>query len=235
MLRNVSQQGACHASFTKSLGCASQYVCAGHFFVLALTKTIRPLRCTLTTLQPSGPSCQACSKRAPHVASSTYVVADDAVSAADAAIDYRCPPGAPPGTRFAVMDPVPCHCVTAGAVGASGHGSNANSCQEEGVGRKRKAGSAAGGGGGEVLQRTWEPYEPPVLWPVNRDKIAYQRGRGPVAHGLRLQSAYAQQGDAWGTGEPAFSSYHHMFKVTTPALTRSGYSRLFQLSARHGQ
>lgn len=68
-------------------------------------------------------------------------------------------------------------------------------------------------------QRTREPYDPPVLWPVNGDKFAYRRDRGPVAHGLRLESAYAQQGDAWGTGEPAFSSYHHMFKVTASALT----------------
>lgn len=126
---------------------------------------------------------------------------------------YQCPPGAPPGALFAVMDPVPCRCVAAGAVGASGHGNNSN-CRGEGVAGKRKAEGAAGrGGGDEELQKTRETYDPPVLWPVNGEKFAYRRGRGPVAHGLQLESAYAQQGDAWGTGEPAFSSYHHMFKV----------------------
>eukprot|EP00752_Nemacystus_decipiens_P007761 g6935.t1 len=150
---------------------------------------------------PGGSSCQACSNRLPHEASSTYVIADDAASST--ATDYRCPPGAAPGTIFAVMDPVPCRCVTADG-----------SCPEESVAGKRKGGSAAGGGGGEAPQRTREPYNPPVLWSVNGDKLAFRRDRGPVSHGLRLESAYAQQADAWGTGEPAFSSYHHMFKGT---------------------
>lgn len=143
------------------------------------------------------------------------MIADHAVS--PTAADYRCPTGAPPGTHFAVMDPAPCSCVTAEEVGAGGgHGGN-GSCQGEGGVGKRKAGGAAGGGGHEVPQRTREPYDPPVLWPVNGDKFAYRRDRGPVAHGLRLESAYAQQGDARGTGEPAFTSYHHMFKVTASA------------------
>ncbi|CAN0374407.1 unnamed protein product, partial [Ectocarpus fasciculatus] len=66
----------------------------------------------------------------------------------------------------------------------------------------------------EEFHRGREAYDPPVLWPCNGDKLAYRRGRGPVAHRLRLRSAYAQRGDAWGTGEPAFSSFHHMFKGT---------------------
>ena len=157
--------------------------------------------------QPSGPSCQACSNRLPHDASSsTYVIAEGAVSST--ATDYRHPPGARPGTLFAVMDPVPCRCVI-----------DHDQCGAEGDVGKRKAGSETGSGD-EVRRMTREPYDPPVLWPVNGDKFAYQRDRGPVAHGLRLKSAYAQQADAWGTGEPAFSSYHHMFKVTASALTR---------------
>lgn len=85
-----------------------------------------------------------------------------------------------------------------------------------------------------MRQMTREPYDPPVLWPVNGDKFAYRRDRGPVAHGLRLESAYAQQADAWGTGEPAFSSYHHMFKVTASALTRIGYSLYFYVRSSLG-
>ena len=166
-----------------------------------------------TPPQPGGPSCRACSNRLPHEASSTYVASDDDPVPPT---DYRCPPGAPPGALFAVMDPVPCRCVTPDG-----------SCRGEGVVGKRKAGTAAGGGGGEVPQRTREPYDPPVLWPVNGDKFAYRRDRGPVAHGLRLESAYAQQGDAWGTGEPAFSSYHHMFKVNQVSVDTIWYMCTF--------
>eukprot|EP00903_Cladosiphon_okamuranus_P015669 g14470.t1 len=145
---------------------------------------------------PSGPSCQACSNRLPHYGPSTYVINDTSVT------DYRSPPGARPGTLFAVMDPAPCRCVTAD-----------ENCPTEGFVGKRKAGNETGSGD-EVRQMTREPYDPPVLWPVNGDKFAYRRDRGPVVHDLRLESAYAQQADAWGTGEPAFSSYHHMFKGT---------------------
>ncbi len=115
------------------------------------------------------------------------------------------------------MDPGPCPCATARLVGAGagGDGSDPNVRMSHVVG-KRKAEGAAGDGGEEEPQIGREPYNPPVLWPVNGEKFAFQRDRGPVAHGLRLESAYAQQADAWGTGEPAFSSYHHMFKV--PAL-----------------
>lgn len=171
----------------------------GHLVALALKNNLFSRVYTALTwppplpLQPSGPSCQACSNRLPHQASSAYVIADT---------DHRCPPGAPPGALFAVMDPVPCRCVAADG-----------SCRRDGVLGKRKPGSAAEGGGDERAEKTREPYDPPVLWPVKGDKFAYRRGQGPVVHGLRLESAYAQQGDGWGTGEPAFSSYHHMFKV----------------------
>lgn len=155
--------------------------------------------------QPRRPSCQACSNRLPHDASSTYTIDDDAVSAATG---YRCPPGAPPGTLCAVMDPVPCRCATAGLLDVGGH----NIYGDRGCKRKDKGGG--GRGDGDAVSRGREVYDPPVLWPVNGEKFAFRRDRGPVMHGLRLESAYAQQGDAWGTGEPAFTTYHHMFKVT---------------------
>lgn len=105
------------------------------------------------------------------------------------------------------MDPLSCRCASTGSLGVSGDSGGGS------VSGKRKA-------DGSAVQREREVYDPPVLWPVNGEKFAYRRERGPVEHGLRLESAYAQQGDAWGTGEPAFSTYHHMFKVM--ALTFSG-------------
>ena len=66
---------------------------------------------------------------------------------------------------------------------------------------------------GSATNRGQGVYDPPLLWPVGASKFAYSTGQGPVAHLLRLRSAYSQQADAWGTGEPAFTSYHHMFKV----------------------
>ncbi|CBJ48564.1 hypothetical protein Esi_0025_0149 [Ectocarpus siliculosus] len=147
------------------------------------------------------PPSEECSNR--DDAPSTYVVAGDtasAAAAAAAAAGYRCPPGAPPGTLFAVLDPSPCRCTAVEPA--------AGERRSDGGGGKR---SATGGGDGGGPQ---EAYDPPVLWPRNGDKLAYRRGTGPVAHGLRLRSAYAQRGDSWGTGEPAFSSFHHMFKGT---------------------
>ncbi|CAM9293577.1 unnamed protein product [Ectocarpus sp. 12 AP-2014] len=151
------------------------------------------------------PPCEECSNR--DDAPSTYVVAGDATSAA-AAAGYRCPPGAPHGTLFAVLDPSPCRCTAAEP--ATGER------RSDGGGGKRSAKSGGDDGDRpqEEFHRGREAYDPPVLWPSNGDKLAYRRGRGPVAHGLRLRSAYAQRGDAWGTGEPAFSSFHHMFKGT---------------------
>lgn len=141
-------------------------------------------------------SCETCSGRRPHDAACTYVVADDPPLTA---MDYYRPPGASPGTLFAVMDPVSCRCTTTG--------------QHDGRG-----GGGASGGAENEFHKGRETHDPPILWPVQGNKIAYKRDRGPVFHNLDLKSAYAQQGDAWGTGEPAFSSYHHLFKVTTLTL-----------------
>ncbi|CAM9847920.1 unnamed protein product, partial [Ectocarpus sp. 8 AP-2014] len=149
------------------------------------------------------PACEECSKR--DDAPSAYVVAGDAASAA--AAGYPCPPGAPPGTLFAVLDPSPCRCTAA-------EPSAGESRPDSGGGKRSAKGGGDGDGPQEEFHRGREAYDPPVLWPSNGDKLAYRRGRGPVAHGLRLRSAYAQRGDAWGTGEPAFSSFHHMFKGT---------------------
>lgn len=166
--------------------------------------------------QPRQPQCQACSNRLPHEASSTYQIAEYAVTAATG---YRCPPGAPRGTLFAVMDPLRCRCAAAGLLGIRGESGRGGV-----ITKKMEAGGAGGGGGdGGAVHGKREVYDPPVLWPVNGEKFAFRREQGPVEHGLRLESAYAQQGDAWGTGEPAFSTYHHMFKVTTLTFTGQGW------------
>ncbi|CAM9800551.1 unnamed protein product, partial [Laminaria digitata] len=102
------------------------------------------------------------------------------------------PRGATVGSTFAVMDPSPCRCTLE-------RGGN---------------GSSSGGGVGSATNRGQGVYDPPLLWPLGGSKLAYSTGQGPVAHLLRLRSAYSQQADAWGTGEPAFTSYHHMFKGT---------------------
>lgn len=120
------------------------------------------------------------------------------------------------------MDPAPCRCASARALDVSddsGPGSITGK-------RKADAGGSGRGDGSAVLEER-DVYDPPVLWPVKGEEFAFRRERGPVEHGLRLESAYAQQGDAWGTGEPAFSSYHHMFKVTALTFTSQGCSRVW--------
>lgn len=118
------------------------------------------------------------------------------------------------------MDPSPCRCtdeidVSGGdpiLAGGDGQGPKAASGSVE-----DKIGGVSGvGGGGEVGAGDGEGIVPPCLWPDGA-QLGDSRDWGPVRHGLRLRSAYAQQGDAWGTGEPAFTTYHDMFKVNGSA------------------
>lgn len=150
------------------------------------------------------PPCEACSSRSPHGATSTYV------STHAGSVGMDAPPGAPHGALFAVMDPTACPCTSVGVSGrdvAESEGDGSDTTKEN------TDGGSASRGVDDKTGRTGEPQPPPVLWPTNGGKRAQVRNKGPVAHRLRLRSAYAQQGDAWGTGEPAFTSYHHMFKV----------------------
>ncbi|CAM9805110.1 unnamed protein product [Scytosiphon promiscuus] len=114
------------------------------------------------------------------------------------------------------MDPLSCRCAAAGHNdgGGGGGASSGGRRPDEGITKKLKPAGGGGAGVENEFHGGRETYDPPVLWPVQGEKIAFRRNRGPVVHSLGLQSAYAQQGDAWGTGEPAFSSYHHMFKGT---------------------
>ena len=161
-------------------------------FLPPLTPGQNPCLPWLTSRQPP---CHLCSGRAPHGASSSYLTVGASTAEGDT------PSGAPAGSIFAVMDPSPCPCTIerAGKAGQEG-GRDRNG----GTGSSRGGG---GGGGGEGM------YHPRLLWPVRGSKFAYSAGHGPVEHPLKLRSAYSQQADAWGTGEPAFTSYHHMFKV----------------------
>lgn len=132
-------------------------------------------------------------------------------------------PGAPPSSFFAVMDPTPCSCTVQQAVKQGGSSSGTGSggaCDgsSSNTGKNDDGGSDVGGDAKNELRISLgeghETHNPPLLWPGDGNKLAHRREQGPVVHGLRLKSAYAQQADAWGTGEPAFTSYHHMFKVT---------------------
>ncbi|CAM9881810.1 unnamed protein product [Ascophyllum nodosum] len=166
--------------------------------------------------------CEACSNRPPHAASSTYVATpaqsptpDGEALKTDVGVDA--PPGATPGALFAVMDPSSCGC-------------KADVISVRDADRVQDDEGAVGDGEGEELdgelpaagarskdsatsKNDKADHLPPVLWPP-RASVASSREFGPVAHCLRLRSAYAQQPDAWGTGEPAFTSYHHLFKGT---------------------
>ena len=171
--------------------------------------------------------CEACSNRPPHAASSTYVATpapsptpDGEALKTDVGVDA--PPGATPGALFAVMDPSSCCC-------------KADVISVRDADRVQDDEGAVGDGEGEELdgelpaagarskdsatsKNDKADHLPPVLWPP-RASVASSREFGPVAHCLRLRSAYAQQPDAWGTGEPAFTSYHHLFKVTYSAAS----------------
>lgn len=161
-------------------------------FLPLLTPGQNPCLFWLTYRQPP---CRLCSGRPPHGASSSYLTVDASTAEGDT------PSGAPIGSLFAVMDPSPCPCTIerGGKAGQEGRRDrNGGGGSSRGDGR---------GGRGEGV------YHPPLLWPVGGSKFAYSTGHGPVKHPLRLRSAYSQQADAWGTGEPAFTTYHHMFKV----------------------
>lgn len=141
--------------------------------------------------QPATAPCDRCARRPPQGAVSRYVMHDSGEANADA--DF--PPGAPHGSTFVLMDPAPpCRC----AMGRANDGDSR-------TGNKSQRGSD--------VHRNLETYNPPLLWPSNGDKMARTSGQGPVKHRLRLRSSYSQQADAWGSGEPAFTSYHHLFKV----------------------
>lgn len=159
--------------------------------------------------------CEACSCRPPYAAFSRYVAVSDENT--DACVGV--PPGAPPGSLFAVIDPSPCSCKAVSARAQHNIGSR----KAQGVdGRDGKekggvldAGSSNGGEGSTEAAkgRVDKNCLSRVKWTSKGANGAPLRGLGPVMHRLRLRSAYAQQADAWGTGEPAFTSYHNSFKV----------------------
>lgn len=126
------------------------------------------------------------------------------------------PPGIAPGGEecFAVMDPTSCPCneqnvVRRGTDRTPGDSGRLNAC-----GNKESGGVIDGEARGEGMEdiAVSENVAPPCLWP-NGALLGNSQGSGPMRHDLRLRSAYAQQGNAWGTGEPAFTSYHKQFKV----------------------
>lgn len=147
-----------------------------------------------------------CASRPPHGASSFYLTGDAFSAEGDA------PRGARVGSKFVVMDPLPCRCTI--ERGGKARGGETGSLKDGGGGRNGSLRGGEGGGGATGNAGGGRGvYHPPVLWPVNGEKFAFSTGEGPVMHPLRLKSAYSQQADAWGTGEPAFTTYHHMFKV----------------------
>lgn len=155
--------------------------------------------------------CEACSCRPPYAAFSRYI----AVSDGNADECVEAPPGAPPGSLFAVIDPSPCSCKADGA--RVQHNKGARKAQGvDGRDGKGKGGvlDAGPSNGTEAAKGNADENRlSPVLWTSKGVNGAPLRGLGPVVHRLRLRSAYAQQANAWGTGEPAFTSYHASFKV----------------------
>lgn len=124
------------------------------------------------------------------------------------------------------MDPTPCPCNernivrrgTDQAPGDSGGSSHATGRDDQGSGSV--VDGEAGGEGVEDVGVS-ENVAPPCLWP-NGAIMGNSQGSGPMHHELRLRSAYAQQGNAWSTGEPAFTSYHSLFKVSKYAKSIYG-------------
>lgn len=140
-----------------------------------------------------------------------------------------------------MIDPSPCSCKANSGDGARAqHKEGARKAKgADGRDGKRK-GRVLDGGSSTGGERSTEAAKgdfdkdhlPPVPWTSKGVNGAPLRGLGPVVHRLRLRSAYAQQADAWGTGEPAFTSYHGSFKVmcspapsfSVPLLSAAGIS-----------
>lgn len=163
-------------------------------------------------------SCSVCCTRLPDAAAAAYVMPSDPLGRL-----VLPPPSATGGSYFAVMDPNPCCCnertslVRRGQAGDNSvRSKNENGSWGRGKGKRKEK------RGPEADDATSVPPElfPPVLWPhLGGGTLANSRQYGKLIHGLRLRSAYAQQTDAWGTGEPAFTSFHHLFKVSRKRRT----------------
>lgn len=159
-------------------------------------------------------SCSVCCTRLPDAAATAYVMPSDPLGRL-----VLPPPSATGGSYFAVMDPNPCSCNERGGLVRRGQQARDNSARnktEDGSwGRGKGKGKEKRGPEADDTTRVPPELFPPVLWPHRGSRnLANSRRYGKLIHGLRLRSAYAQQRDAWGTGEPAFTSFHHLFKVS---------------------
>lgn len=152
-----------------------------------------------------------CRQRAPDSVSSVYVKPSNLPPRLLARMKCRVFSRDRPTEGIAVMDPTPCACWDAG--GSFSGGSSAQGGKDEDNKPATGVNDRPPGGSSTKKKRTEQHY-PPALWDgLGGGSVAHRPGLGPVRHGLRLKSAYAQQGDAWGTGEPAFTSFHARFKV----------------------